>query len=338
MTMLDRIKIPAAFWLGVDRLKIRRSELLRVARLPVQSGHEDSHVTTAQFFALWRGLETLHGADAGLDLARALDRDVMPPSFLVGFHAKDLEDALQRVARFKSLCAPEELQITTQTKQCVVSVSWPFGKEAAPPALIDATMVALVDLARLGTGEDVQPVRLELRREKSAALKAHCRCPIFWKAVQDRLILRQSDLCLPFQSYNRELLDILDTALSTAANARRSSVTLPDQVRWLIRRHLTAGRPEIQCVAHELSVSERSLQRRLSEEGHSFQSLLSETRHAMACEYLGLNTLDLAEIAFMLGYEDQGSFFRAFQKWEGRTPSQWREANLTAPITSTLQH
>lgn len=59
--------------------------------------------------------------------------------------------------------------------------------------------------------------------------------------------------------------------------------------------------------------------------GHSFQSLLSDTRHALACEYLAQAALDIAEIAYMLGYDDHGSFYRAFQKWEAKTPSQWRE-------------
>jgi hypothetical protein len=92
--MPDRIKTPAAFWLGVDRLNIRRSALLRAAGLPAQAGQENSHLTAVQFFALWQGLEALQGPDVGLHLAQSLDSAVMPPSFLVGNHARDLGDAL----------------------------------------------------------------------------------------------------------------------------------------------------------------------------------------------------------------------------------------------------
>jgi AraC-like DNA-binding protein len=71
-------------------------------------------------------------------------------------------------------------------------------------------------------------------------------------------------------------------------------------------------------------MSERSLQRKLTEEGVTFQSLVSTTRHQLALEYLADPAHSLIEIAYMLGYEDQNSFFRAFRQWEGRTPSDWR--------------
>jgi AraC-like DNA-binding protein len=328
--MPDRVKIPAAFWLGVDRLKIRRSELLRKAALPLQSGQENAHLNTAQFFALWRGLEALGGTDVGLHLSQSLDGAVMPPSFMAGYHSRDLDDALKRVARFKMLCAPEQLDITTDAEACVLSVSWPYGKCAVPASLTDATMVSLVGLARAGTGKgkDILPLRVELQRGPSEAVSNYFRCPIRWNAAQDRLILRLSDLHLPFEGYNRELLDLLDKALSSEADQQQRGGTIVDQVRWLLRRNLTAGRPELRSIARELAVSERSLQRRLSEEGQSFQSILTDTRHALACEYLAEDALDIAEIAYMLGYDEQGSFYRAFQKWEGCTPSEWRIKRL----------
>jgi AraC-like DNA-binding protein len=99
-------------------------------------------------------------------------------------------------------------------------------------------------------------------------------------------------------------------------------------VRWHLKRALTAGRPELRSIARDMAISERSLQRRLREEGYSFQSLLSDTRHQLACEYLSEASFDISEIAYLLGYEDQGSFYRAFQKWEELTPAAWREAHL----------
>lgn len=327
MTMADRIKVPAAFWLGVDRLGIRRSELLRTAGLPVVSVRNDCCITTLQFFALWRAMETLHGQDAGIRLAHALDGSVLPPSFLVGHHARDLADALRRVARFKALCAPEELSVVAEGDRCILALTWPHAGASVPAALTDASMTSLLDLARTGTGEDIRPVRLELRRGPSDAISSHFRCPVRWGAELDRLILRRSDLDVPFRTYNQELLEMLDTALDAEMKSGRAAGTMADKVRWFLRRNLTAGRPELRSIARELAISERSLQRRLGEEGHSFQSLLSETRHLLACEYLA-QPLDIAEIAYLLGYDDQGSFFRAFQKWEGKTPSEWRQASV----------
>jgi AraC-like DNA-binding protein len=70
-------------------------------------------------------------------------------------------------------------------------------------------------------------------------------------------------------------------------------------------------------------MSERSLQRKLTDEGLTFQGLLSKTRHELAFEYLSDSSLEIAEVAHMVGYEDQNSFFRGFRQWEDKTPSVW---------------
>lgn len=76
-------------------------------------------------------------------------------------------------------------------------------------------------------------------------------------------------------------------------------------------------------------MNERSLQRKLTEEGMTFQSLLSETRHELALEHLANPGLAIIEVAYMLGYEDQNSFFRAFRQWEKLTPLAWRTKRLS---------
>ncbi|MGV2806239.1 helix-turn-helix domain-containing protein, partial [Clostridium perfringens] len=72
-----------------------------------------------------------------------------------------------------------------------------------------------------------------------------------------------------------------------------------------------------------------TLQRRLTEENTSFKQLLMQARHEQAIEYLADPSLDLKEVAFLIGYEDQNSFYRAFRLWEGDTPSNWRTEHLS---------
>jgi AraC-like DNA-binding protein len=79
-------------------------------------------------------------------------------------------------------------------------------------------------------------------------------------------------------------------------------------------------------VAKELGVSIRTLQRRITEEGTSFRQLVSDARRDLAKQYLLDPSLELAETACLLGYENPNSFFRAFREWEGTTPSEWRDA------------
>lgn len=88
------------------------------------------------------------------------------------------------------------------------------------------------------------------------------------------------------------------------------------------------GRPGGQVSADQidraLALSERSLQRQLNEEGVSFNTILEDTRRAMALNYLQNSDMSVQEIALLLGFRDPSSFFRAFRSWTGRTPQAVR--------------
>ena len=86
------------------------------------------------------------------------------------------------------------------------------------------------------------------------------------------------------------------------------------------------GPPAAAAIAKSLRLGQRTLQRRLGELGTTYADVLESTRRTFAEGYLGDPTLGLAEIAYLLGYEEQTSFFRAFRRWFERTPSEYRRA------------
>lgn len=327
----NQIKLPDALWEGVTRVGLSRADVVRVAKLPISAIRDGAPVSTAQFFALWQALADLSGdTTVGLRIGTGLEGAVMPPSFLAAYHARDFRDALQRVARFKRLCAPEDVRIQEQGDCCDIEMEWTQAEgQATPPSLVDATLASLVELGRRGTQEALVPIAVELARPQNAraVYEKYFGCRVRFDADTNCLRLRRADLDKPFASYNAELLDILIPELDRRLEQQTHSATLAEQIRWVLRRRLTAGRPDIRSVATEMAMSERSLQRRLTDEGVSFQTLVSETRHQMALEHLADASLTLIEVAYLLGYEDQNSFFRAFRQWEAQTPSDWRSAN-----------
>jgi AraC-like DNA-binding protein len=100
---------------------------------------------------------------------------------------------------------------------------------------------------------------------------------------------------------------------------------LSSEFRIAVQQQLTGRRPTIEEIADALHVSSRSLQRRLQDEGSSFQCVLEEARHHLARHYLNNSVLELSEAAYLLGYNDANSFVRAFRTWEGVPPARWRE-------------
>jgi AraC-like DNA-binding protein len=95
-------------------------------------------------------------------------------------------------------------------------------------------------------------------------------------------------------------------------------------VKDALKRSLAGRRPAVRDVAQELGLSARTLQRRLTDEGFTFQQLLEDTRRELARHYLKQSAVELPEAAFLLGFGDANSFFRAFQVWEGTSPTEWR--------------
>lgn len=330
-TGMDHLKISPTLWDGMKRVGLARNEVIARAQLPLRTLQEDTPVSTKQFFALWHAMEELSpDPTVGLWIATELRVGQMPPSFMVAYHARDYRDALQRVARFKRLCAPEEILFQEDKDSGEIQLHWNHAKSTElPHSLVDASLASLLELGRHGTGAHIRPLAVSFSREPQdeRVYERYFECDVRFNAAHNGMTIRKSDLEMPFLNYNTELLQILDQALTSRLEQHASKASLSEQIQWILRRRLTAGRPDIRSVASELAMSERSLQRRLTSEGVSFQGLLSRTRHQLALEYLSDTNLSIIEVAYMLGYEDQNSFFRAFRLWETRTPSDWRTEN-----------
>jgi AraC-like DNA-binding protein len=93
-----------------------------------------------------------------------------------------------------------------------------------------------------------------------------------------------------------------------------------------VRRILMQSRPAttMHTVARELGMSRRTLHRRLREEGTTFDAVVATTRHALALEYVTGQAVPFAEVAYLLGFSGPSAFHRAFKRWTGLTPRDYR--------------
>jgi AraC-like DNA-binding protein len=332
---IDRIKLPNAWWTVFRHLGIEPYDVIRRARLPVSILTETAEMSTAQYFAIWQSVSELVGDPA--DLMKLIAESIpakWPPSVLAPYHARDYRDALHRMARYKQLCTPELLLIVEEGESCTIDLKWLFTELPVPPLLVEITLSSLLGLGRHGTGQSLRAKLVELAqpmpKDYGKALEDFFGCGIQFGTQSNRLTLHRGDLDRHFISYNAELLEIVIPALEKSLEEQQSRKSLTEMVKWMVKQNLSGGRPDIQLIAGELGMSERTLQRRLTDEGSSFKQLLTETRREQAREFLIDPALDIKEVAFLLGYEDQNSFYRAFRLWEGDTPANWRAEQLGA--------
>ena len=167
----DRFKAANAFWIGISKIGLTPAAVLSQARVPVTVyDGKKNLVTTAQFFALWRAVGELSpDPAAGLKIATQIDVGNRPPSTMAAYFARDYRDALTRLARFKQLCTPEELQIKIGKDECLIEPEWQHAQEETPPLLTDAAFASFIELGRRGTGHPVNAKRVRSLKRKAEA-------------------------------------------------------------------------------------------------------------------------------------------------------------------------
>ena len=324
----DRCRVPQAFWRAVEQLGFQPAALLRQARLPATLFlNAQRLVSTTQFFAIWSALEELSGDPAiGIKFVEASDTAGHQPLFLAACYAADYRDGIARIARFKRLASPEELILDEGDQEVSISRRWVHAVEPEPAVSVDVSFAFLLALGRKGTGQHLTPIRVDYARPGAATdlHRSYFGCQINFDAARSGLVLKSTDLDRPFPGHNLEILDLLTPALSSALGDFGPDSSVIEQVKIVLKRSLASGRPDLADVARDLGTSERTLQRRITDAGTTFRTLVTEARRELCRQLLPNTSLEVDEVACLLGFQDASSFYRAFREWEGTTPSNWR--------------
>lgn len=135
---------------------------------------------------------------------------------------------------------------------------------------------------------------------------------------------RSADMDVPFVSHNDAMWSYFEPELERRLAELEADESFAARVRSALVEMLPAGECGADDVARRLGVSRRSLQRKLSNEGTTFQKQLNHTRELLAKHYLGTTAMGTDQIAYLLGYLELNSFLRAFNSWCGMSPSEWR--------------
>lgn len=199
-------------------------------------------------------------------------------------------------------------------------------------AIQDARAAVVVDLCRTGADGVLDPLRVEFTYpapKDDSEHRALFRCPVAFGAPEWRLSFRASDVDRPFLASNRELALANDQVLESTCKGLRHD-DLVSRVKLAMVHELPSGTPSEDAIAKAVSMSSRSLQRRLAEEGTSFTAQLAMVRKELAEQYVENPRIPVTEISYMLGFSDVSSFSRAFKRWTGRSPGASRQPSPRA--------
>lgn len=313
----------------LEELGVRASAVLRRAGLPQGLSNQPRILlTTEELFALWRAIGEVSGNPAiGLLLGTETKMERFNPVSLAALSSENFGIAVEQMARYKQLTCPEEIVQEKQDGEWRIQFRWLLADEVEPAYLVECCFAWVLSIARHGTGTRLSPLRVEFAQPRADAktLERHFGCPVVCGTGRNAIVFHASDAQRPFVTRNAELLAMLAPQFEEELKQEKGDENFVERVRTAVQQKLTGRRPTIEDIADALHVSSRTLQRRLQDQGSSFQRVLEDARHQLARHYLNNSVLELNEAAYLLGYEDANSFVRAFRTWEGIPPARWRE-------------
>jgi AraC-like DNA-binding protein len=189
----------------------------------------------------------------------------------------------------------------------------------------DQSLVSMINVMRQLCGAGWAPDEVRLPRKQPADVRPYreiLRAPLHFDAVQAAIVFPAFWLARPIADADPLLHMVLEDRAS--ADLLGQEPMLHGDVRRTIRLLLPAGQCSRADVAKRLGIHPRTLVRRLQESGTTFQALLDDMRAQMAKQLLLDTRLPVARVAAAVGYRDPTVFTRAFARWTGRTPSEFR--------------
>lgn len=320
------------------------NHLLRsIFDLPDVSEHKDVAIAAAQLdpeslrdvgSAIPRGAENtvleflathLGRPYAGAEFGIALDPRNSSLLTYILFNSTTLHHALHHVQRFMPVSRPQALIDIRETQDHVDVVIDGIGTHLMLNThLIEFSLGTLLGALRVATGVDRLATQVGIsgaRLHGAKELAAVYGCHVSLEEDANYLRFPKSVLALSIRDADAHLLRHLTSYGEVLLSRNPRAVSrLTDKVGRHVLHGMASGRPSMAETATALGLSERTLTRRLLEEGTSFRAIVSDAQLKLAQAFLSDPHLSLAETAHLCGFSDQSSFTQAYRRWTGRTP------------------
>ncbi|HBB34428.1 MAG TPA: AraC family transcriptional regulator [Cyanobacteria bacterium UBA8803] len=289
----------------------------------------DARISHEKLSALWQEITWRSGEEAiGLRLASFVE----PAAFDVIGYAVDsspnLGEGLSRLMRYIRLIH-EGGKLTLEKKGKVVRITHgiPGLGLPLPGAACQWVLANIVLSSRKMTGLDIVPLKVGFQHQQPEDLSAYqrlFRAPLEFERPVNEIIFEAALLDRPLLRANPGLCAVLDRYVMELLTKLPQQESIVDSVRREIGVGLRGGDPGLEAIAKKLGFAPRTLQRKLKEAGTSHQELLDLMRQELSIHYLQERQMAVCEVAFLLGFSETSAFHRAFKRWTGTTPGEFR--------------
>ena len=260
----------------------------------------------------------------GFHLAQHCELRAVGLYYYVLASSETVADVCQRGARFSSLVNEGVVQHYIDGKDIGIRARHTGVSRYRDRHQVEFWTATVVRLLRQLTGVRLNPLRVSLAHPRKGAageMTGYFGCDVAFDADVDEVLFSRSVGALPVMNadpyLNRALMAICEEAV---AHRKRDRGSVRTRVENEIAALLPHGKARAAYIASRLGLSQRTLARHLAEEGTRFSDLLTAIRRDLSSHYLRDETLSISEIAWLLGFQDLGSFSHAFKRWHGTAP------------------
>ena len=291
----------------------------------------DCRVPETSVEEAWRLAATLtDGAAVGVHLAQWLPRGALDLVEYAFRASPSLARGLERLVRYGRVVSDRLAARMDVNGEGLLLTFGDTGTTTLHPGRAEFAVAMALRLARDGTGHAVIPRQVSFAHSAPADPSEHRRFfrgPVRFGAGSTAMILSREDAARPMLGADEALSAVVRRRLEKALADRNLLETGPlsGRVRRLMVEHLGGPPLTPSAMARMLSVSERTLSRRLADEGTSFRAILDDVRRESACTLLQDRSLSVGDVAFFLQYSEPAAFHRAFRRWTGQAPGEFRE-------------
>jgi len=240
-------------------------------------------------------------------------------------------EAFNRLVRYIHIVTETiELELHQREEELDLIVKY-SSRHNALPQRCDTKLAVFMTMCRANFGDDLKPVRVSFRHAPpSCASQFHefFKSPVLFDQPHNSLTLHLKDVTQKLTGANPYLAEINDNVvIDYLSHLRKRDII--QRTKAIIVESLSSGKLSNAMVARKLFMSVRSFQSALKKEGATYRDILVETRRDLAEGYINDSSIELQEVAYLLGFTEYSAFSRAFKKWAGKSPA---EARAQLPI------
>ena len=321
-----KITMPKQFQDFLKSIGLSIENILEQVGIPNILWKEEIQLSAEEYYLFLKKIDEVI-TDEQISAISDIDNlNVFIPSFFAALSSKNGLEGLKRLAKYKKLIGPVFLEIKEFEEIVQVQYFFEQREKELPRFAVLNEQLMLINLLNKGIGEKISPVSVTSPFEYVELLTKEINATIN-KAKQNEVIFSMKDLKKPFLTANNIMVEYLEPQLKQKLAEMESETfeTFVSRVQKKLFQLIPSGQFGLENVAEEFGISGRTLQRNLSAENTSFNQLVKDIQKIMTFNYLETKELSIDEIAYLVGYTELSSFYRAFKKWTGKTVLQYQK-------------